>query len=112
MVESLSTDANRGPHTETNAQVFFHQAHVLAQFGSQFLQRLFLVFADGLQLKVFVLESMELLDGQQSGRSISSEPGDPRHRLCLALYLFQRADLQGLRAELSHRVFLSVQVTL
>ena len=45
------------------------QTYVLAQLGSQLLQRLFLVFADGLQLKVLILESMELLDGQQRRHS-------------------------------------------
>lgn len=49
------------PPAETNAYTY-----ILAQFGTQLLQRLFLVFADGLQLKVFILEAMELLGGEQS----------------------------------------------
>lgn len=35
---------------------------VLAQFGTQFLQSLFLVLTDGLQLDVLILETMELLE--------------------------------------------------
>lgn len=54
MVESGT--AWKGPHR------FSFQEHILAQFGSQFFQRLFLVLTDCLQLKVFFLESMELLD--------------------------------------------------
>ena len=37
-------------------------AYILAQFGAQFLESLFLVLTDGLQLDVFILETMELLE--------------------------------------------------
>lgn len=42
------------------------KGHILAQFGSQFFQCLFLVLTDCLQLKVFFLESMELLDQEKN----------------------------------------------
>lgn len=55
---------------------FFSQAHVLAQFGPEFLQSSFLVFADRLQLEVFILESVELLDGQGTrGQASAEAPG-------------------------------------
>lgn len=57
-----------------------------AEFGAQFLQSLLLIFTDGLQLDVFILEAMKLL--------------------------FQAVDLQRLCAQLSHRLSLSVQITL
>lgn len=38
------------------------EADILAEFGAQFLESSFLVFTDHLQLNVFILETMKLLD--------------------------------------------------
>lgn len=40
------------------------KAHILAEFGAELLESLFLVFTDCLQLNVFILEAMELLEKQ------------------------------------------------
>lgn len=84
--------------------------NILAEFRAEFLQSLFLVLTDVLQLNVFVLKTMELLENPQT-------PIILQIKFFWTVFfafphLFQSVDLQRLSAELCHRVFLSVQIIL